>query len=150
MPEVTFYVLNSESLYDRYLFACKLIEKAYNASKFCYVLLDSIEQCQRLDDMLWTFRAGSFIPHQVFNGVLPEITSQILLGTENPPADWQNVIFNLSSQMPQEWQQAKRILDILDNSETTKVAGRERYRTYKNAGIEIETHKNENGVWVKV
>ena len=141
MPEVTFYVLNSESLYDRYLFACKLIEKAYNTGKFCYVLLDTIEQCQRLDDMLWTFRAGSFIPHQIFNGVPPEITEQILIGTANAPENWQNVVFNLSSQMPQNWQNAARVLEILDNNEATKADGRERYRTYKNAGIEIVTHK---------
>lgn len=141
MPEVTFYVLNSASLYDRYLFACKLVEKACNTGKFCYVLLDSFEQCQRLDDMLWTFRAGSFIPHQLFNGTPPDITSQVLIGTLNAPADWQNVVFNLSSQMPESWQNARRILEILDNNEETKIAGRERYRIYKQAGIEIVTHK---------
>jgi DNA polymerase-3 subunit chi len=141
MPEITFYVLNSESIYDRYLFACKLIEKVYDSGKFCYVLLDSIEQCQRLDDMLWTFRAGSFIPHQLFTGVVPEITEQILLGVLNPPELWQNVVCNLSSQMPQEWQQMKRVLEVLDNNETTKMVGRERYRTYKQAGVEIVTHK---------
>jgi DNA polymerase-3 subunit chi len=140
MPEVTFYVLNSESLYDRYLFACKLIEKAYNSGKFCYVLLDSIEQCQRLDDMLWTFRAGSFIPHQIFNNVPPEITSQVLIGVENAPMNWQKVVFNLSSKLPEMWQQAERVLEILDNNETTKAAGRERYRAYRNAGIKITTH----------
>lgn len=141
MPEITFYVLNSESIYDRYLFACKLIEKAYNSGKFCYVLLDSFEQCQRLDDMLWTFRAGSFIPHQLFTGGEPEIKTQVLIGVENAPVNWQNVIFNLSSSLPQNWQNATRVLEILDNNETTKAAGRERYRAYKNAGIEITTHK---------
>ncbi|MSR16789.1 MAG: DNA polymerase III subunit chi [Methylococcaceae bacterium] len=141
MPEVTFYILNSESLYDRYLFACKLIEKAYNTGKFCYVLLDNLEQCQDLDDMLWTFRAGSFVPHQLFTGTTPEITSQVLIGTENTPTEWQNVVFNLSSQLPQAWQQSIRVLEILDNSETTKVTARERYRTYQQAGIKIDTHK---------
>lgn len=144
MPEVTFYVLNSESLYDRYFFACRLIEKVYNSGKFCYVLLDSVEQCQRLDDMLWTFRAGSFIPHQLFTGVPPEITSQMLLGIMNPPTAWQNVIFNLSSHLPETWQQTERVLEILDNSEMTKAAGRQRYLAYKQAGIEIVTHKIAN------
>lgn len=144
MPEITFYVLNSESLYHRYLFACKLIEKAYNSGKFCYVLLDTFEQCQRLDDMLWTFRAGSFIPHQLFTGIEPEITSQVLIGTENAPALWQNVVFNLSSQLPVTWQNTTRILEILDNNETTKIPARQRYRTYKEAGIEIVTHHIEN------
>lgn len=145
MPEITFYVLESESLYERYLFACRLIEKAYNSDQFCYVLLDSLEQCQRLDDMLWTFRAGSFIPHQLFNGVPPEMTSQILLGVENPPENWQSLIFNLSSAMPPTWRQAGRVLEILDNSEETKSIGRQRYRIYQQAGIEIVTHNMSKG-----
>ncbi len=141
MPEVTFYILGTESLHDRYFFACRLIEKAYRNNQFCYVLLDSPEQCQRLDDMLWTFRAGSFIPHQIFTDTLPEVTSQVLLGTVNAPEGWQNVVFNLSSQLPQRWQQTTRVLEILDNNETKKIAGRQRYRTYQQAGIEIVTHK---------
>lgn len=144
MPEITFYVLNSESIYNRYLFACKLIEKAYHSDKFCYVLLDTFEQCQRLDDMLWTFRAGSFIPHQIFTGVAPKITTQVLIGVENTPVNWQNVVFNLSSQMPASWQNTTRILEILDNNETTKMPARQRYRTYKDAGIEIVTHNINN------
>jgi DNA polymerase-3 subunit chi len=140
MPEVTFYILKSESLYDRYIFACRLIEKAYKSGKFCYVLLDSFEQCQRLDDMLWTFRAGSFIPHQLFNGVEPEITTQALIGTLDAPPDWQNVVFNLSSKMPQNWQNAGRVLEILDNNETTKVPARQRFTAYKKAGANVAHH----------
>lgn len=141
MPEVTFYILKSESLYDRYFFACRLIEKAYKNGKFCYVLLDSFEQCQRLDDMLWTFRAGSFIPHQLFTGTEPEINTQALIGTLDAPPNWQNVVFNLSSKMPQNWQNAERILEILDNNETTKIPARQRFTAYKQAGANV-THHN--------
>ena len=73
MPEVSFYILPSESQEERYLFACKLIEKAYRSGHFCYVLTDDAEQSQILDDLLWTFRAGSFIPHQVYTGELPAL-----------------------------------------------------------------------------
>ncbi len=141
MPNISFYILKSESIYDRYLFACKLIEKAYRGGQFCYVLLDSIEQCQRLEDMLWTFRAGSFIPHQIFTGTPPEITSQVLIGTQNAPQGWFECVVVLSTKPPQTWQQATRILEILDNSEETKIAGRERYKTYKQTGVEVVTHK---------
>ncbi len=140
MPEVTFYILSSESHYDRYFFACRLIEKAYKKGKFCYVLLDSLEQCQRLDDMLWTFRTGSFVPHQLFNGTPPEITSQVLIGTLNAPAEWQSVVFNLSSNMPEMWEDAERILEILDNNETTKIPARQRFSAYKQAGINVVHH----------
>lgn len=141
MPEISFYVLATESTQERYLFACKLIEKAYRNGSFAYVLTDSSEQSQHIDNLLWTFRAGSFIPHQIYTGELPTTESVILIGSSNPPEHWQQTVINLSSQCPQDFQQAQRILEILDNSEETKAWGRNRYRQYQQAGIEITTHK---------
>ncbi len=141
MPEISFYVLATESTQERYQFACKLIEKAYRSGVFAYVLTDSSEQSQLIDDLLWTFRAGSFIPHQVYAGELPAIENTVLIGSNAPPESWQKTIINLSSQCPQDFQQAQRILEILDDHETTKAAGRNRYRQYQQAGIEVTTHK---------
>jgi DNA polymerase-3 subunit chi len=158
VTQVSFYVLPSESLQDRYLFACKLIEKAYRSGCFCYVLTDSVVQSQIIDDLLWTFRPGSFIPHQKYTGEPPDIAMEgayaasqsgtgatieqvILIGSMTAPPNWQNTLFNLSSHYPNPGPQTERILEILDNSESTKAAGRERYRRYQQAGIEITTHK---------
>jgi len=141
VPEISFYVLPTESAHQRDLFACKLIEKAYRSGSFAYVLTDSLEQSQLIDNLLWTFRAGSFIPHQVYTGELPTIESVILIGSSNPPEHWQKTIIKLSSQCPQDFRQAASILEILDNSEETKAWGRNRYRQYQQAGIEIATHK---------
>ncbi len=158
MPDVSFYILSSESLQDRYLFACKLIEKAYRSGHYCYVLTDNAEQSQKIDDLLWTFRAGSFIPHQIFTGELPGIAKDgvyaassqgasaagdkiILIGSLPPPANWQQTVVNLSSACPQASAQAARILEILDNSEASKAAGRQRYRQYQQSGMAITTHK---------
>lgn len=141
MPEINFYVLPTESTQERYLFACKLIEKAYRSGVFAYVLTDALEQSQFIDDLLWTFRAGSFVPHQIYTGELPTIENTVLIGSSPPPEHWQQTVINLSSQCPQDFQQAERILEILDNSEETKTWGRNRYRRYQQAGIEITTHK---------
>ncbi|MGZ5585241.1 MAG: DNA polymerase III subunit chi [Methylobacter sp.] len=142
MAEVSFYILPTESLQDRYLFACKLIEKAYRSGSFCYVLTDSDEQSRIIDDLLWTFRAGSFIPHQIYNGELPELERVILIGSLNGPEHWQKVLFNLSSRYPDAGPKTERVLEILDNSETTKEAGRNRYRQYQQSGMKITTHKD--------
>ena len=141
MPELSFYILQSESLHDRYFFACRLIEKAYQNGQFCYVLMDSLAEAKTLDDMLWTFRVGSFIPHQILTNAPPDIVSQVLIGIENAPPTWRNIIFNLSKQLPINWESSTRILEILDNSESTKIAGRARYSAYKQAGATITTHK---------
>jgi DNA polymerase-3 subunit chi len=142
VAEVSFYILPTESLEDRYLFACKLIEKAYRSGSFCYVLTDTDEQSRIIDDLLWTFRAGSFIPHQIYTGEFPETEKVILIGSVDAPEQWQKTLFNLSSNFPEPGSQTERILEILDNSETTKEAGRSRYRRYQQAGMTVTTHKD--------
>jgi len=141
MAEVSFYILPSESAQERYEFACKLIEKAYRSGCFCYVLTDNAEQCQKIDDLLWTFRAGSFIPHQIYTGELPNIEKVILIGSLNAPENWQKTVINLSSYCPEEFDKIERVLEILDNSEATKELGRNRYRQYQQSGVNITTHK---------
>ena len=134
MADISFYILPTQSQQERTLFACKLIEKAYRSGCFCYVLTDSLEQSQRLDNLLWTFRAGCFIPHQLYTGETPVI-EQVLIGSLPAPANWQKTVINLSSHCTE----AERVLEILDNSEATKSVGRERYRHYKQAGHELTT-----------
>jgi len=140
MAEVSFYILSSALLQERYLFACKLIEKAYRSGQFCYILTDNDEQSQLLDDLLWTFRAGSFIPHEIYTGLAPSTDKVVLIGTIKAPEHWQLLLFNLSSKYPEEISKTKRILEILDNCEVTKAAARNRYRQYQQAGMSVTTH----------
>ena len=140
MPEVYFYVLSTASQQERNIYACKLIEKAYRNKQFCYVYVDTQEQSQQLDKQLWTFRPGSFIPHQIYNGNEPDYEQTVLIGTQTAPDKWQNLIFNLSSKYPDNLTQTKRVLEILDNNEEIKPAGRIRYRQYQQAGLNITTY----------
>jgi len=148
-PEVIFYVLASSSQHERQDFACKLIEKIYRSGQFCYLLTDNDEQANEIDKLLWTFRAGSFVPHQLYQGLPPACQNTILIGGCDIPPAWQKVIVNLSTHFPATSQPTERILEILDNSEASKQAGRQRYRHYQQAGLEITTHKNEAGVWLE-
>ena len=141
MAEISFYILPSESTQERYEFACKLIEKAYRSGCFCYVLTDNAAQSQKIDDLLWTFRAGSFIPHQIYTGELPALEKVILIGSLDVPELWQKTVINLSSYCPNQFDNIERILEILDNSEATKELGRNRYRQYQQSGVTITTHK---------
>lgn len=149
VPEIVFYVLASSSQHERQDFACKLIEKIYRVGQFCYVLTDTAEQAAELDKALWTFRAGSFVPHQLYTGQLPTYQNTILIGGNAIPDNWQKVIVNLSKHFPPTIAPTERIVEILDNSEDSKQAGRQRYKHYLEAGLEIVTHKNEGGVWVE-
>ncbi len=140
MPEASFYILPTDTLSERYLFACKLIEKAYRSGQFCYVYTDSYQQSQQLDDQLWTFRENSFIPHQIYEENIPKYERTILVGTKEAPKQWQKLIFNLSSKYPDNLDQAERVLEILDNNEELKQSGRLRFRQYTQEGFKMTTH----------
>jgi len=143
MAEASFYILPSSSLSDRFIFACKLIEKAYRCGEFCYVYTDSAQQSKQLDDQLWTFRENSFIPHQIHDELnnAPKNENTVLIGNMAAPKNWQKLIFNLSSKYPDDLTKTERVLEILDNNETLKQAGRQRYRQYQQDGFKIATHK---------
>lgn len=149
VPEVIFYVLASSSQQERQDFACKLIEKIYRGGRFCYVLTDNAEQAAELDKTLWTFRAGSFVPHQIYGNQPPAYPNTILIGGNAMPEHWQKIIINLSTHFPPTVAPTERIVEILDNSEESKQAGRQRYKHYLEAGLEIITHKQEGGVWIE-
>lgn len=141
MPEVGFYVLASHSQQQRYDFACKLIEKIYRSGHYCYVLTESAEQAEQMDKSLWAFRAGSFVPHQQYNGSIPDFQQTILIGGGDIPENWRKIVVNLSSHFPPATAPTERILEILDDSEASKQAGRQRYRHYQQLGLSIVTHK---------
>lgn len=140
MPDISFYILASVSVQQRHLFVCKLIEKIYRSGIFAYVLTDTVVQSQQLDNLLWTFRAGSFIPHQLYTGKTPALQEMVLIGSHSVPEAWQNTVINLSSQVPENFPQVVRLLEVLDNDESTKAFGRQRYRQYQQAGIVPTTH----------
>ncbi len=141
MPEISFYLLSTIGAETRYAFACKLIEKAYRSGYFAYVITDSDNQSQWLDQLLWTFRPTSFVPHEIYRGTLPEFSNTILIGNVPAPEAWQKLIINLATPAVTALNNTERVLEILDNDEVTKQTGRQRYRYYQQLGLKIQTHQ---------
>jgi DNA polymerase-3 subunit chi len=141
MTEITFYLLSARTEQDRYLFACKLIEKAWRLQQATYLYTQNTEQSELLDNLLWTFRAGSFVPHDIYyTNQLPEIRQTVLIGTQAAPTDWQKILINVSPDLPPYSDQTDKVLEILENDDAVRQAGRQRYRQYKEQGLHITTH----------
>ena len=140
MTDISFYALTTHSQQERLDFACKLIEKIFRSGQSCYVLTDSEQHSVSIDMHLWSFRPGSFVPHQIDKGVVPELQQTVLIGSGDIPESRQQLIVNLSDRIPAVSEQTERILEILDNTETCRQAGRLRYRHYQQLGFAIVTH----------
>jgi DNA polymerase-3 subunit chi len=139
--EISFYILPSRSVQQYQDFVCKLIEKIYREGFFAYIKTDTVQKADQLDKLLWTFRAGSFIPHQLFSGEAPVFQKTVLIGVLESPPGWQEVVVNLSSQMPELTDISAKVIEVLDSSEEHIQAGRDRYRAYQKLGLKINTFK---------
>ena len=64
MTQVDFYILGSDSDDARLKLACRIAEKAMKLDNHVYIHVETPAQGQQLDDLLWTFSQGSFVPHR--------------------------------------------------------------------------------------
>ena len=65
----------------------------------------------------------------------------ILIGHESTPPRLMNLLINLSSEQPIFFSQFERVAEFINDNETTKAQGRERYQFYKERGYELESYK---------
>ncbi|MCH7817178.1 MAG: DNA polymerase III subunit chi [Proteobacteria bacterium] len=140
MTLVNFYTLSAKEDGARLQFACRLTEKARSLGHDVFILTDSPAQAKILDDMLWQFKAISFIPHALADGHT-ESTEAVIIGPELPDKNNDDVIINLSGRVCEAHQRFARINEILTADDDSLVQGRKHYRYYQAQGYRLETHK---------
>ena len=137
MTKVDFYILQSGS---REHTACKLIEKAYSLGHRIYVHAQSEDQLSKIDNLLWTFRAGSFIPHQHYQHDSSE-DAPVQLGVHDAPNIDSDVLVNLADDVPLFFSRFQRVAELVGADEQAKKLGREHFQFYRDRGYSLNTHK---------
>ena len=141
MSRVDFYVLSQEGADAQLRVACRLAEKAVEQGSRVYVQTASPSQAQRLDDMLWQFNDRSFLPHEITEGAEashPRV--MILIGAAPAPRNHRQLLINLSTALPAELDSYERIAEIVDVDPEHKRLSRERYKSYRERGCELDSH----------
>ena len=65
MTEVIFVEVNAGRMEMR---ACEIAEENYARGRRLQIITVDQEQAERLDDLLWTFKPDTFIPHGLWAG----------------------------------------------------------------------------------
>ena len=142
MTRVDFYVLATSSPHERRVLACKLTEKAWRQGMKIYLHTGSETETGILDNLLWTFRQGSFIPHQKTTAPAAEREDiDVLIGSDEAPTGFNDLVINLSLDKPPGYERYRRVAELVDEEETVRAEGRKRYAAYKQQGCEMEIHK---------
>ena len=143
MTKIDFYLLSSGGQDALDAMACKLIDKVYRLEHKVYVHTKSQDDARRLDDLLWTFRPGSFVPHAVFTPGKSQ-PEPVIIGYPDHTPQSHDVLLNLSTDVPLFFSQFERVAEIVESNEEARSIARNRFKFYKDRGYQLETHELAN------
>ena len=145
MTTIQFYHLTATPL-DRAL--PRLMEKALAGGFRTLVLTDSPEKMDYLDEALWTYDAGSFLPHGTEKNSKAS-AQPVLIAMQDSAANAASLLVVTDGRLPEQPEGWARILDIFDGRNEEAVASaRARWSHYKAAGHQLAYLKQtESGGW---
>ena len=138
---IDFYLVREPAADAGEVTACRIAEKAWSRGHRVHVHTDSPDSARRLDDLLWTWRDESFVPHSRCEGDETEGGSPVTIGWRKVPEFADDLLLNLDVRVPEGFARFSRIAEIVDGREASIAAGRERYRRYREHGCEPSTHR---------
>ena len=136
---VDFYILKQDNPRAHYHFACRLIEKAYRHKHTVYVHTENTAEAHRLDELLWTFRDESFIPHNLA-GEGPTPPPPVQLGCNHEPHQFNDILINFAQTIPTFYQRFKRVIEIVPHQEDHKKLARDHYCIYRDQNCQLQSH----------
>jgi DNA polymerase-3 subunit chi len=126
----------------------KLLEKAVAAGMRAVVMAGSTERVNHLNGLLWTYDAGSWLPHgSAADGDAALQPIWLTEADENP--NGATILVLCDGAQSRKVAEFSRCLDLFDgNDETAVAAARERWKTWKAEGHELVYYQQtDRGGW---
>ena len=122
------------------MLACKLAEKAWRLENTVYIHAKDRSDAERMDELLWTFRDGSFVPHGLAGRNDGTESSPIVIGCELQGVEARDLLINLCDEIPPFAGGFPRVAELVTSDENCRKASRKRYAAYRDQGHELNTH----------
>jgi DNA polymerase-3 subunit chi len=141
MARIDFYILAQADERARHVLACKLAEKAWRLDNSVYIHTRDPAEAERLDELMWVFRDGSFVPHGLTGRNDGTEESPIMIGCDAGGLDGRDLLINLGDDIPAFAAGFPRVAELVTSDEECRNLSRKRYATYRDQGHELNTHK---------
>lgn len=147
MTEIRFYHLQKQTL-DQAL--PLILEKVFDAKKKAVVRLTDNKEVARMNDILWTHKPHSFLPHGSIKNGYSELQPIWLTDKSENPNQADTLILTQGC-IEEDLSPYNLCCEILDGLNGTAIQhARQRWKKYKDQGFEVTYwYQNENGRWDK-
>ena len=140
MARIDFYVLSQSGEQAKHVFACRLAEKAYKLDNTVHIHARDQATAARIDELLWTFRDGSFVPHELAGLTSDTSASPISIGCDPAIAEPRDLLINLADDIPACAGAFPRIAELVTSDAESRQVSRRRFAAYRDQGHDLDTH----------
>lgn len=117
--------------------ACIQAAHYYRQNKRVFIFTEDQAQAHQIDQLLWSFEPDSFVPHNLI-GEGPKQGAAIEIGYQ-PSTNRRPILINLAKQTPNFANRYQQIIDFVPSNEDLKQLARQRFRSYKQMGLDVQT-----------
>lgn len=140
MSDVSFYT----NVPERLSYLCRLLRKAQQSGARVAVV-GPASLLDRLDAALWTFEPTEFVPHLRWRDAAQQqalaVATPIVLTEQALAQPHREVLLNIGSGIPADFEQFRRVLEVVSREPEQMQAGRERFKSYKALGHKVTHHE---------
>ena len=122
----------------RQTLACKLAEKAWRLQNTIHIHTMTRADAVHMDELLWTFRDGSFVPHELLGG---ETGAPVTIGFGDSPVEPRDLLITLCDDIPSFADSFPRVAELVSSDADCRERSRKRYAIYRDHGHTLETHR---------
>jgi DNA polymerase-3 subunit chi len=116
------------------------VEEEHAAGRRVYVWASSEAQARELDELLWTFRDDSFVPHGLWQGQSP-FDEPVAVGWRPGNPNAADCLVLARDASPPEIAGFARVVDFAPVDEPAlREAARTRFRAFRDAGLPVRFH----------
>lgn len=137
MTRVGFYVVQAAEQDQRLQVAARLADKAFQRGHRIFINAVDEAQARALDQLLWSFRPASFLPHALQGA---EHSDQIAIGWGQDPLDHDDLLINLQLEIPAFFSRFQRVAEVVTQDPDSLEALRRSWTFYRERGYQLEKH----------
>ena len=117
---------------------CRLAMKAWEQGLRVLVRTGDPGEANRLDELMWDYPPGRFLPHDLGAGVADTPVSIAPAGEDIP--DHRDLVINLAIDPVPRPERFRRLCEIVPAEERHREASRHKYRIYREQGLALDKH----------
>ena len=137
MTRVGFYVVQAADQAQRLQVAVRLADKAFQSGHRIFINAADETQARALDELLWTYRPASFLPHGLSG---EDQADTIAIGWGQEPEGHNDLLINLQLEIPEFFSRFRRVAEVVTQDPASLQALRRSWTFYKERGYQLEKH----------